>query len=1626
MKENYNALSMGRDTLLKKESKKNSGFFGLFLIMAFSFCFSVNAQVASTYAFSQSNGTFAAPTTGLVGTSGAASTTPASVFGTAWDDGVTTMTLPFTFTYNGASYTQVTISGNGFIVFGSALTPNATGSAYLADGSGTYLSGTSTNNGVAGFNLDQIEKTFATFVGTRTSGSNVISAVASFANLKVGMRLTGTGISSGAIITALNPGTSTITMSANATANSSTAITPRSAIYAAVLGSAPNRQYVITTIAGRRFGSANAADSFDFQFVLSETSNTISVVYGPVTVAATATAAQAGIRSTTADYNSRTTTTNWSATTASTVNTDKLTLSSTIIPASGLTYTWTFVPPACPQPNSVVVSLTSATTASVSWSGATNAVVEWGTPSCVAGTGASAGACGNIVSGTSPQTITGLTLGSSYSIYVRQDCTGAGNGYSTNAAVSFTATPGESCAITQTIPVAANLAASVNTLLSTGLTSDGPNGTCSDGTGNPSKKDRWVSFVAPSSGNKVIITTSAGTGISDAVMQVWSSCPATGVALGCSDDVVGLMPQLEFCTLNPGDTYYVQVWPYSATATGTFNIKIYEDIECPRPPENDECAGVETIIVGAPGSCPASATSGTTTNATATPGVTKTNCDQFGTYNDVFYKFNSGSNTSVDFQFTNVTGTNEFGIYSDCGTTYLGVCSSSSLSAPLTGLTANTDYYIVVWANSAVASGDFTICISTPPAPNCVVSPTSPSNGSTTVNPCAVTLSWPTVSGASSYDVYLDAGAGPATTLVSPAQTGTSYDAGLLAGVTGYSWRVVPKNGTGDAVGCSDFTFTTTGAPACATLTSPANDATICGGLTTFSWTAAGATSYDVYIDSVLVSTQTGTSYSQSMAAGAHTWSVVASNCIGTSIGCVTNNFTSTSSPIGDVYTDAIVLGVITASTSVNGDNENSNCWKNDYTTSSTPGNSLARPGNDVFYQFQITECGSLLDVGTCTSDIDTYIHILDASGARINGDDDSCSTPNTTGSLVTGLTLNPGTYYVVVEGYNDTELGSFTLDFTYTPGIPAQPAPTLACYETATFNTITCAWDVTGTQPTQPTLACYETATFNTTTCAWDVTGTQPTQPTLACYETAMFNTTTCAWDVTGTQPSQPTLACYETATFNTTTCTWDVTGAQPSQPTLACYETATFNTTSCAWDVTGTQPSQPTLACYETATFNTTTCSWDVTGTQPTLGSVTTTVAASYTWPLPFGTGLTYTTGGVYTNTVSCNLATLNLTIAPTVNTFNIGTSCGATVSSLSVTIIAAAVPGATTYTFRITNLNTSASFVVNRPVNSFALSSYGGITLGTPYQIEVSVNGGANYGAPCTVVTPTPVSSIGAQCGTTLTSLTQFVYATFASSVTGYRFSITNTATSNTFVYNALSGQNRFNFSQLPAAFVAYGTTYSVQVALRNTDGSYLPYGTACNITTPAFPTSEIVLSQCDTVATSNTQTFNAVVVSGATAYRFQLTNSTLSYSFSLDRPISNYSLSMFTGLVSGTTYTVRVAVRIGGVWGPLTGKPCNVTTPGIAPGGERLVVESNDFAVITYPNPFAESFMFDVKTTNESTIQVRVYDMLGKQVENRNVEATEINSIQIGSNYPSGVYNVVASQGENTQTLRVIKR
>jgi hypothetical protein len=48
------------------------------------------------------------------------------------------------------------------------------------------------------------------------------------------------------------------------------------------------------------------------------------------------------------------------------------------------------------------------------------------------------------------------------------------------------------------------------------------------------------------------------------------------------------------------------------------------------------------------------------------------------------------------------------------------------------------------------------------------------------------------------------------------------------------------------------------------------------------------------------------------------------------------------------------------------------------------------------------------------------------------------------------------------------------------------------------------------------------------------------------------------------------------------------------------------------------------------------------------------------------------------------------------------------------------------------------------------------------------------------------------------------------------------------------------------------------------------------------------------------------------------------------------------------------------------------------------------------------------------------------MLGREVEARQASVAAITNLEIGSQYPSGVYNIIVTQGDNVKTVRVIKR
>ena len=126
-------------------------------------------------------------------------------------------------------------------------------------------------------------------------------------------------------------------------------------------GTTGSRVLIIQWKNYRVYGTAGTV--LNFQIRLNEANNSIDFVYGTMTGIATNKNAQVGLRgANNADFNARTTISNWTTTTAAATNTNDCTFSSTVFPASGLTFS--FVAPA-----PCTVSPTAGTTQSTSSSG---------------------------------------------------------------------------------------------------------------------------------------------------------------------------------------------------------------------------------------------------------------------------------------------------------------------------------------------------------------------------------------------------------------------------------------------------------------------------------------------------------------------------------------------------------------------------------------------------------------------------------------------------------------------------------------------------------------------------------------------------------------------------------------------------------------------------------------------------------------------------------------------------------------------------------------------------------------------------------------------------------------------------------------------------------------------------------------------------------------------------------------------------------------------------------------------------------------------------------------------------------------------------------------------------------
>jgi hypothetical protein len=608
--------------------------------------FIANAQV-SVYNFTQSTGTYTPITGGGVIATATGTTGAASLDDVIYNipDG----TIPFNFNYDNNNYTGCKVSTNGFITFGTTF-PSATGT---------------------------------------TTGYAPISATTAYMG-------------------AASP------MGRNLNAYFFTGVpTQTGEIRYQTLGSTPNRTFVIQWKNFKTFNTSGATFGpvLNFQVRLSESTNAIEFVYNCNGAFASSTC-QVGLRGANNGFPTNiknreviSGTSTWISSTNGTSNASTCTFSGSLLPPAGLTYR--FAPALCAAPQNASYSFSTQTSSILNWTvpgGGTTFNVEYGAVGFTPGTGTQINGVNSGVQ------INGLSANSSYHYYVYQTCGVNGNSPVVGPIVFKTGTIGEDCSTAPLISVANNLGACSFTTVTSGVSSNGPNAICSDINGNGANDDTWFKFVAPTGGNKLVLTTTAGT-VNDWVMEVWSGCPSgSSLMMKCADDVNGAMPEITLCQNEyvAGQTYYIRIWTYSPTSTGTANLCVYKTTACPLPPVNDECITAVRLTVGAPLSCPASAL--TFSNSFATPSGDGATCDT-GTKRDVWFVFNTGNLDNIVMTISKGTATTlKAQLLFECGGFEINCYSPANGTYVFSGLNPQADYIIRVWSDT-LTDGTFNICL---------------------------------------------------------------------------------------------------------------------------------------------------------------------------------------------------------------------------------------------------------------------------------------------------------------------------------------------------------------------------------------------------------------------------------------------------------------------------------------------------------------------------------------------------------------------------------------------------------------------------------------------------------------------------------------------------------------------------------------------------------------------------------------------------------------------------------------------------------------------------------------------------------------------------------------------------
>ena len=82
--------------------------------------------------------------------------------------------------------------------------------------------------------------------------------------------------------------------------------------------------------------------------------------------------------------------------------------------------------------------------------------------------------------------------------------------------------------------------------------------------------------------------------------------------------------------------------------------------------------------------------------------------------------------------------------------------------------------------------------------------------------------------------------------------------------------------------------------------------------------------------------------------------------------------------------------------------------------------------------------------------------------------------------------------------------------------------------------------------------------------------------------------------------------------------------------------------------------------------------------------------------------------------------------------------------------------------------------------------------------------------------------------------------------------------------------------------------------------------------------------------------------------------------------------------------------------------------------------------SEMNLVLAPNPFGNNFKLYLTSNSSDDVNVGVYDMTGRLIEMKKVEYSNVNNLEFGNDYNSGVYIVVVKQGDFSKSFRIIKK